>query len=418
MNRLYILFLTVISVAFAGLARSYSVGDVPNVQLADSTRFVSNPDGILSEATVRALDRDLAALRRSTTAEVAVVAIEDIGGDVDVDRFSTDLFTSWGIGKADRDNGVLVLLVKDQHAVTIRTGQGAEGVVTDLAAGRIIRNVMTPRFREDDYDRGISEGVARLVELISDPSAEGDIRSSQGPGSRSAGDEEDGLWSLFLGLACVIGAGALIWACVTLGSTRRLDEVSRYRRLERLRMPLLFMSFLSLGLALPAWLLIRYRMRKLRLHARTCPSCGAQMMRLGEEEDNRYLTPVQDAEERLNSVDYDVWLCPSCHATEVIPYVNRQSAYTECPACHGRTRARLSDRVVKAPTTLSEGRGVRTYSCRHCGRRDETEYKIPRVVVAPPVRGMGRGGGGFGGGFGGGSFGGGSTMGGGATGRW
>lgn len=418
MTRIYYIFLLAVTlIAFDLSARRYAVNEVPNVYIADSTRFVSNPDGILSDETVRQLDRDLAELRRTTTAEVAVVVIDDLKDTDDVDRFATDLFTEWGIGKADRDNGVLVLLVKDQRAVTIRTGQGAEGVVTDLAAGRIIRNVMTPHFREGDYDSGIISGVQRITDLIADPSVAGDIRSSQRDGES---DGSDILWNIFVGLACFLGFASLCVVAVSLLVTRRHDEVTRYRSLERLRMPLLFVSFLSMGLALPAWLLLRWKMRRLRLHPRHCGTCGSSMRRLGEEEDNLYLTPVQDAEERIDSVDYDVWLCPECHRREVIPYVNRRSAYTECPHCHGRTRALLNDRMIKAPTPLAEGQGVRTYTCRHCGQRDESFYNIPKVPVVAPIRrrGGGNGFGGFGGGFGGGSFGGGSTMGGGATGRW
>ncbi len=418
MNRLW-LFLLTLTVSFCAVAKQYAVKDVPNVQLADSTRFVSNPDGILSEATVRAIDSEISRLRRATTAEVAVVVIDDIKDSDDIDRFATELFTDWGIGKSDRDNGVLVLLVKDQRAVTIRTGQGAEGVVTDLAAGRIIRNVMTPYFRDGDYDNGLAEGVRRISELISDPDTADELRSSQ-TDRHSQGGNDDYLWNMYLWLACLLGAGSLIVVGGAILKSRNEDDVTRYRSLERLRMPMLFIAFLSIGLGLPAWLWLRWKMRRIRLHARTCDSCGSDMRRLSEEEDNQYLTSVQDAEERLNSVDYDVWLCPKCGRKEVIPYVNRQTAYSECPKCHGRTRALLSDQVVKAPTPLSDGMGVRTYSCRHCAHRDTTQYNIPKVVVVPPVRRRGGGGGfgGFGGGFGGGGFGGGSTMGGGATGRW
>lgn len=415
-----VLFITLLLMALSAGARQYSVGEVPNVHLADSTRFVSNPDGILSESTVASLDRELSLLRRRTTAEMVVVAIDDVAENTDVDRFATDLFTSWGIGKSDRDNGVLLLLVKGQRAVTIRTGQGAEGVVTDLAAGRIIRNIMTPRFREGDYDGGVTAGASQLVALLSDPDSADELRSAQRNDAlarRHGDDGPDVLWNAFLVLACILGAGSLVVVLLKLISTRHEDDVTRYRTLERLQMPILLAAFLSLGLGVPALLILRNRMRKARLHPRHCTNCGTAMRRLGEEEDNRYLTPAQDTEERINSVDYDVWLCPQCNNTEVIPYVNRQSAYTECPNCHGRTRALLTDRTVTPPTPMSDGRGVRTYSCRNCGWRKDEYYSIPKVVVMPTFR-SGGGNGFGGGGFGGGSFGGGSTMGGGATGRW
>lgn len=419
-------FLTILAfllVTIAAWGRTYTVDDVPNVQVADSTRFVSNPDGILSSSTVAALDRELLSLRRATTAEVAVVAVDDIDSGTDIDQFATDLFTKWGIGKADTDNGVLVLLVKDQRKVTIRTGQGSEAVVTDLAAGRIIRNVMTPYFRQGNYDQGVAEGVGRIAQLIANPDAAGDIRSSQ-PNAHNGGTDAEGLWQAFIMLAMILGGGSLVLVLWRIVATRRDDDVTRYRSLERLDMPVLLASFLSVGLALPAWLILRLCMRRVRLRPRKCPNCGTKMKRLSEEEDNRYLTPAQDAEERLDSIDYDVWLCPNCNATEVIPYINRKSAYTECPRCHAHTYALLSEQVLQPATSRRAGRGVRIYTCRHCGYRHDEPFDIPRhddaAVAAGAVGailGSGRGGGGFGG-FGGGGFGGGSSMGGGATGGW
>lgn len=410
-------------VAWTGAAaRQWRVADVENVHVADSTRFVANPDGVLSSQAVATIDSRLRALQRQTSAEVTVVALDSIDQSTDIDAFATGLFNRWGIGKSDRDNGLLILLVKGERRVTLRTGQGTETVVPDIIAGRIIRELMAPRFREGDYDGGVIAAVDRVSELIADPSAAGDIRSSrannQGPDSRH-GSSGDSLFSLYWRLAVAAGVVMLVivgWRIVT---TRRLGDVERYRALDRMSLMALFMVFIGLGAPLPAYLLLRWKLHRLRDHKRKCPRCSAAMTRLDEESDNAYLTPAQDSEERLNSVDYDVWLCPKCGDTEIIPYVNKASSYTVCPHCHARAMSLLNTRTVAAPTTLREGQGVRTYTCRHCGNRIDKPFSIPKVVVVPPVVGRGGGFGGGGGGFGGGgSFGGGSSMGGGATGSW
>jgi uncharacterized protein len=143
------------------------------------------------------------------------------------------------------------------------------------------------------------------------------------------------------------------------------------------------------------------------------------MKRLDEKSDNAYLTQAQDMEERINSVDYDVWLCGKCGEVDILPYVNSSKDYTVCPQCGARACALSADRVIRKPTTFTEGRGEKIYCCRNCRRQSAVAYNIPKlppVIVVPPTGG-GRGGFG-GGGFSGGSFGGGSTGGGGASGGW
>lgn len=144
------------------------------------------------------------------------------------------------------------------------------------------------------------------------------------------------------------------------------------------------------------------------------------MHKLDEATDNNYLTPAQDMEEHLNSVDYDVWLCDNCGEKDVIPYINRRSAYTVCPKCGARASVLSGNRILRQPTTHTEGQGVRIYSCRNCREQVFKPYSIAKLVSAPIVifPGGGSGGGFGGGGFSGGSFGGGGTSGGGASGGW
>ena len=117
-------------------AKEYTVENIPNVHLNDGRLFVSNPDGILSDKTVATLDQMLYQMQAENTAEIAVVAVESIGNK-DIDIFATDLFSSWGIGKKSKDNGVLILFILDQRKITFRTGYGVEGVLPDAICKRI-----------------------------------------------------------------------------------------------------------------------------------------------------------------------------------------------------------------------------------------------------------------------------------------
>ena len=142
MKRLIPLLLT-LCVAAGAAAKTYGVRDIPDVQRADRTRYVSDPDGILSAAAVARIDSVCASLRERNIAQVAVVAVGDIEGG-DVFGFAIELFGSWGVGRGDRDNGVGILLVRDRREIRIVTGDGAEGVLPDAVVKRIQMKYMLP----------------------------------------------------------------------------------------------------------------------------------------------------------------------------------------------------------------------------------------------------------------------------------
>ena len=101
-----------------------TVDEVPNVHVADRARYVSNPDGILSAEAVSRLDAQLASIWQSTSAEVVVVAVDEIDPSMTPDEFATALFEKWGVGKKDKDNGVIVLISRGDRKAVIRTGYG------------------------------------------------------------------------------------------------------------------------------------------------------------------------------------------------------------------------------------------------------------------------------------------------------
>lgn len=184
-------------------AKNYTPKSVPNVQVEDYRRFVTNPDDILSREAVYRIDTTLLRLKEARIAQVAVVAVESIGFS-EPREFATELFRHWGIGEKGRDNGLLVLLVLGQGAIEIEVGYGLEGVLTDGLCKRVIERLMIPRFKEGDFDGGMIEGVGALAGILT---------TSAVPEELAAEEDEDALIGLvifgstallFLAMVCLL----------------------------------------------------------------------------------------------------------------------------------------------------------------------------------------------------------------------
>jgi uncharacterized protein len=113
----------------------------------------------------QALEELLGGLERDTSAEIAVVTVRSLEGR-SVEEYANRLFSEWGIGKKDRDNGVLILVARDEREMRIEVGYGLEGVLPDGLAGAIIRETFVPHFQAGDYPTGIREGAARVVDIV------------------------------------------------------------------------------------------------------------------------------------------------------------------------------------------------------------------------------------------------------------
>ena len=402
--------------AICAFASPYSVDRIPNVHLADQTKYVSNPDGIVSPEAVAAVDSTLNRLRRETTAEAVAVVVSDIDGE-DIDLFANELFNSWGLGKSDNNNGLLILVAVDRRKAVIRTGTGIEGLLPDGYCGRILRKKMFPAFARGDYDGGLIAAVNEVAARLGDETAAAEIRSEMD----DADDASSSVSPLKVYLGCS-AALALILAVIVIikvASLRKKPPYDKYTAFENWKAPLLIFSFAGLGIPLIVTIPLLLMMKHWRNSPRLCPNCHHRMQKIDEVHDNDYLTPAQDCEERIGSVDYDVWHCPSCGETDIFPFVNKSMPLVECSNCHARTAKLTADRIETQPTQNREGVGIKEFTCLNCGHKTYRPYKLAKLapVVILPAGGSGRGGG-FGGGSIGGGFGGGFTGGGGASGGW
>lgn len=140
---------------------------------------------ILSDGNEQALATMLAAHEDSTSNQVAVLTVSSLGGEA-IEDFSLRVAEAWGLGQAGTDNGVLLLVAVDDREMRIEVGYGLEDVLTDAAAGRIIRDDIAPQFRNGNYNAGVQMGVQRILGTI-DGSYVPDETLAQGGGPISVG---------------------------------------------------------------------------------------------------------------------------------------------------------------------------------------------------------------------------------------
>ena len=442
-----LILIVLCSLSAVAFATDYTVTSIPNPKTTNVHSFVSNPDGILKVETVQQINVYLDSLQAQTGAEIALVAVNSIGGN-EIKPFATDLFKAWGIGKAKQDNGLLVLFVLGDKKVTFETGYGLEGILPDAICKRIQYQSMVPEFKKGNYDAGLLAGIQRIGSTIrKEPIAEA--------------PKETVAWNQILPLAAgvylLIAIFAWMWMANIVQSVRKdpklKSNIARYKVLKSQKSGII--SLLSILLPIVGFVLIllfsnpifmlllipvplatipanvygRLMMVKIRRHPIPCNVCDGEMHILSEKQEDTHLKLAQQFEEKLHAVDYDVFVCNKC-ANEAIFTLDKPSAYSECPKCGTKAFILSDKRTLIAPTYISSGTERTTYRCKFCGYEENDNHNIPRLsrtegaIVGGAVLGGlfsgrgGFGGGDFGGGDGGGSFGGGMSGGGGATSGW
>ncbi|MBN1661961.1 MAG: YgcG family protein, partial [Deltaproteobacteria bacterium] len=155
--------LSVVSALFA-----YAV-DVPYL-----TGRVTDNAQILSAETIRAITERLKAHEEKTTNQIAVLTVPSLEGE-GIEEYASAVFEEWKLGQIGKDNGILLIVAPHERRMRIEVGYGLEGMMPDGAAGSIIRNVITPHFKNNDYDQGIDAGVSAVISVLEGGTAPEDM---------------------------------------------------------------------------------------------------------------------------------------------------------------------------------------------------------------------------------------------------
>jgi uncharacterized protein len=138
----------------------HAAGAVPKL-----ARHVTDLSGTLSAQQVDQLDAQLVALEKAKGAQLVVLMVGSTG-EQDIAGYSLAVAEANKVGRKGTDDGVLLLVAKDDRRVRIEVGYGLEGAIPDAATARIIREYIAPKFRDNDYFGGIRDAVGALTQLI------------------------------------------------------------------------------------------------------------------------------------------------------------------------------------------------------------------------------------------------------------
>jgi len=139
---------------------SQEIPEVPSKQTS-----VYDGANLMSGFEKSSLEKKLINYADSTSTQIVVATVNTIGNK-DISMYATEWAHKWGIGQEKEDNGVFLLIAKDDRKMTIRTGYGTEHLLTDALSGRIIRNVLAPNFREGNYYKGLDDATDVIIAAL------------------------------------------------------------------------------------------------------------------------------------------------------------------------------------------------------------------------------------------------------------
>ncbi|HTR29701.1 MAG TPA: TPM domain-containing protein [Puia sp.] len=132
---------------------------------------------VMTPDQIDALERKLVAYNDSTTSDIVVVTVPDIGNST-VDDYALQILRTWGVGDKKNNNGIVILADIKDRKVAIQVGYGLEGAIPDVTAKSIIENEIVPNFREggtDNYYRGFDQAADALIKA-----AAGEYKAPEG----------------------------------------------------------------------------------------------------------------------------------------------------------------------------------------------------------------------------------------------
>ncbi len=188
------------------------------------TGRVVDAAGMLDPATRNALTARLEAFEKKSSDQIVVATIPSLGGET-IEDYANRQFRAWGLGQAGENNGILLVVARDDRKMRIEVGYGLEGTLTDLHSKLIIENTMVPAFRAGDFSGGVSRAVDDIIMVLEGNAAELEQRAER---NQSTGEDIDWIFVIFITLWVTLFVGGFLVSFLAPIYGRKLGP-NRYR---------------------------------------------------------------------------------------------------------------------------------------------------------------------------------------------
>ena len=376
------LFLLMLVLFSSGMPLHGAINRIP------SSGYVMCDDGTLSVGTVASLNEALRNLQNSTGIEAMVIVKKHTKRNLEPREYAYELFKEIGLGTAESNNGVLILLVLDKREVVFEVGYGLEGLLTDYYCKQLQMEYMVPSFQNDFWDLGLHTGIEKLISDLSNPEWHGEFQMGSSP---QAEEKYLGIMPSITHLF-IVGIFLLLVNYLVVFMVQRRLKKKNLLKAEVMNLFILTKRFKpSLKLALlyipitPAavYLLFWLNHRVLKGMKITCPFCKYGTMKpqrgynIGREIDKGTA-----AEIALGTTYVDAYACTSCRKTKLFTVKMPTESIDQCPNCSYITLQMVSSfKVVKRATASSKtGLMMAKFTCKSCGK----EYTSSKTYQYTP----------------------------------
>ncbi len=155
-----------VSLLVIGTHSALAATDDGLVAIPPLKALVTDLTGTLSQQQINELDATLKNFEKASGSQIAVLIVPTTKPE-EIEQYSIRVVDQWKLGRKKVDDGILLIIAKDDRKLRIEVGYGLEGAIPDVIAKRIIEEIIVPYFKKDDYYGGISAGVDSMIKIIS-----------------------------------------------------------------------------------------------------------------------------------------------------------------------------------------------------------------------------------------------------------
>ena len=181
MIKIHTLYKKYVSVLIAVLFVHLAFGQFDIPKKPDFQTSVYDYAKVLSGNQKATLENKLIKYSDSTSTQIVLITIESLKGE-NINTLAANWGHKWGVGQEKEDNGIIVLLAKEDRKIAIQTGYGIEHLLTDALSKRIIQQVIIPEFKKGDYYTGLDYGTYAIFEVLN-----GSYKNKQPQNGKSSG---------------------------------------------------------------------------------------------------------------------------------------------------------------------------------------------------------------------------------------